>query len=87
VDVEEIELSSELMDAVDFAAVPAADPTAEVDPHWLELRADSLLPALYMPPAMAGRHSSVMRVVASALIGIFMLATTLGICLTYGPPT
>jgi hypothetical protein len=75
------------MDDVDFAGVPEVDPAAEIDPHWLELRGDSLLPTLYMPPTMAGRHSSLMRLVASGLIGIFMLATTLGICLTYGPPT
>jgi hypothetical protein len=70
----------------DFADVPTADPDAVVDPFWLELRGDSLLPTLYMPPTMAGRHSSLMRLVASGLIGVFMLATTLGICLTYGPP-
>jgi hypothetical protein len=71
---------------IDFADVPAAEPTAGVDPHWLELRGDGLLPSLYMPPTMPGRHSSLMRVVASALIGVFMLATSLGICLTSGPP-
>jgi hypothetical protein len=72
---------------VDFADVPAADPDAVVDPFWLEFRGDSLLPTLYMPPTMAGRRSGAMRIVASLLIGVFMLATTLGICLTYGPPT
>jgi hypothetical protein len=73
--------------AVDFADIPTADPSAVVDPFWLELRGDSLLPTLYMPPTMAGRRSSLMRFVASGLIAVFMLATTLGICLTYGPPT
>jgi hypothetical protein len=71
----------------DFADVPAADPSAEVDPNWLQLRANALLPALYMPPTMAGERSLPMRVVAGVLIGVFMFATTLGICLTYGPPT
>jgi hypothetical protein len=71
---------------IDFADVPDADPNAVVDPHWLQLRGDSLLPSLYMPPTMPGQRSSLMRLVASALIGVFMLATTLGICLTYGPP-
>lgn len=71
---------------VDFADVPAADDAAVVDPHWLELRGDSLLPSLYMPPTMAGQRSPLMRFVSSGLIAIFMLATTLGLCLTYGPP-
>jgi hypothetical protein len=71
---------------VEFSDVPAADPAAMVDPFWLELRGDSLLPSLYMPPPMAGRHGSLMRVIASALIGVFALATALGVCLTYGPP-
>ncbi|HEX3824711.1 MAG TPA: hypothetical protein VHV79_09630 [Mycobacteriales bacterium] len=72
--------------AADFADVPAADAAAVVDPHWLELRGDSLLPSLYMPPTMAGQRSPVMRFVSSGLIAIFMLATSLGLCLTYGPP-
>jgi hypothetical protein len=67
--------------------IPPADPSAVVDPHWLELRSESPLPSLYMPPAMAGRHGSLMRIVATALIGVFTFATTLGVCLTYGPPT
>jgi hypothetical protein len=28
-----------------------------------------------------------MRFVASILIGVFLFATTLGVCLTYGPPS
>jgi hypothetical protein len=72
----------------DFSAVPPADATAEVDPHWLELRAaHALLPLFYMPPAMSGRRSMPMRIVATVVIGVFMLATTLGICLTYGGPS
>jgi hypothetical protein len=71
----------------DFESVPAADRDAEIDQHWLELRGDSLLPTLYMPAIMPGQRSTLMRIVASGLIGVFMLATSLGICLTYGPPT
>jgi hypothetical protein len=71
---------------VEFSDVAAADPAATVDPFWLELRGDSPLPSLYMPPVMAGRHGSLIRVIASVLIGVFALATTLGVCLTYGPP-
>ena len=70
----------------DFATVPDVDPDAVVDPFWLQLQGDSLLPTLYMPPIMAGRHSPLMRLMASALIGVFLLATSLGICLTYCPP-
>jgi hypothetical protein len=71
---------------VSFADVPAVDPAAVVDPYWLELQGDSLLPTLYMPPTMAGTHSPLMRLMATVLIGVFLLATGLGICLTYGPP-
>ena len=67
--------------------VPDVAPDAVVDPHWLTLRGESLLPSLYMPPTMAGRRSALMRMVATALIGVFLLATTLGVCLTFGPPT
>jgi hypothetical protein len=78
-----------LSDAGDiaFIDVPRADPDARVDPHWLALRGDSLLPTLYMPPAMAGTRPTWMRLIATVLISVFMLATVLGICLTYGPPS
>jgi hypothetical protein len=69
-----------------FADVPDVDPAAAVDPHWLQLRGESLLPTLYMPPTMAGRRSPAMRVLATVLIAVFLLATVLGLCLTYGPP-
>jgi hypothetical protein len=69
-----------------YSDVPQPDPSAVVDPFWLQLRGDSLLPALYMPPTMAGSHSRWMRMLATVLIATFMLATALGICLTYGPP-
>jgi hypothetical protein len=72
--------------AREFTDVPAADAEAAVDPHWLALRGDSLLPTLYMPPTMAGRRSPAMRLLATVLIAVFLLATVLGICLTYGPP-
>ena len=71
-----------------FVDVPGADAAAEVDPHWLELRsANALLPMFYMPPAMAGRHSAAMRIAASIVVSVFIFATTLGICLTYGGPS
>jgi hypothetical protein len=73
--------------SLEFADVPAADPTAEVDPHWLKLRADSLLPMFYMPPTMSGSHSKPMRFIAAIVISVFMLATSLGVCLTYGGPS
>jgi hypothetical protein len=70
-----------------FVDVPQPGPDAVVDPNWLRLRNDTLLPALYMPPTMAGRQPGWMRAVAVVLIGIFLLATFLGLCLTYGPPS
>jgi hypothetical protein len=70
-----------------FADVPPAAPDAVVDPNWLRLRGDSLLPTLYMPPTMAGQRPIWMRAMATVLIGIFLFATALGLCLTYGPPS
>lgn len=70
-----------------FADVPQPAPDAIVDPNWLKLRGDSLLPSLYMPPTMAGQRPTWMRAMAVVLIGVFMLATVLGLCLTYGPPS
>jgi hypothetical protein len=72
---------------IDFADVPQAHPDAAVDPNWLRLRGDTLLPTLYMPPTMAGQRPAWMRALAIVLIGIFLLATGLGLCLTYGPPS
>ena len=73
--------------ATAFADVPQPDPDAVVDPNWLRLRGDSLLPTVYMPPAMAGSRPTWMRAMAMVLIGIFLLATVLGVCLTYGAPS
>jgi hypothetical protein len=69
----------------DYSSVPAADPDAEVDPHFLELRGQSSLPPTYMPPSMPGRHSRGTRVTAVVIIGVFLAATASGVCLTYGP--
>jgi hypothetical protein len=66
--------------------VPDVPPDAPIDPHWLALREDGLLPALYMPPTMAGTRPIWMRAIAALFIGTFLLATGLGLCLTYGPP-
>jgi hypothetical protein len=66
--------------------VPDVPREAEIDPHFLDLRGGADLPALYMPPAMPGRHSSGIRAVALILIGIFVAATAAGVCLTYGAP-
>ena len=73
--------------ATAFADVPQPAPDAVVDPNWLRLRGDSLLPSVYMPPAMVGSRPAWMRAMAVVLIGIFLLATVLGLCLTYGPPS
>jgi hypothetical protein len=78
--------SPDAFPADDFGQVPGAEPSAVVDPFWVQLRGGSLLPTLYMPPTMAGRRPAWMRLLASVLIAVFLLATALGICLTYGPP-
>jgi hypothetical protein len=72
---------------VAYDAVPDVSSDAVVDPHWLDLRGASTLPAVYLPPAMPGRRSLWTRVVAVALVAIFLGATAAGVCLTYGPPT
>ncbi len=72
--------------AFPYASVPDPEVDADVDPHWLSLRGDSLLPTIYMPPAMAGAHAAWLRVMALILIGVFVAATAAGVCLTYGPP-
>ena len=68
-----------------YAFVPDVEEDAEADPHWQELRNDATLPPIYMPPTMAGRHSPRQRAIAGVLVGIFVLGTALGVCLTYGP--
>jgi hypothetical protein len=69
-----------------FAAVPAAEADVPIDPHWLDLRGGSTLPVVYLPPAMPGRRSLWLKVVAVVLVAIFLGATAAGVCLTYGPP-
>jgi hypothetical protein len=68
-----------------YGHVPTVAPEAEIDGHWLELRGSSALPPTYLPPPMAGSHSRGSQVTAVVLIGVFVLATALGACLTYGP--
>ncbi len=69
-----------------FADVPAAEDDAELDPHWVELRGSSPLPAGYMPPSMPGARRPWQRIVAVGLTAMFLVATAAGVCLTYGPP-
>ncbi len=71
---------------VDFADVPAADDAAVPDPQFTAMRSGSNLPPTYLPPAMAGDRAPWIRVVALVLVGVFLVATAAGICLTYGPP-
>ena len=74
-----------MSDDTRFEDVPTAPEDAELDEHWEELRGHQLLPTSYMPPAMAGPHGRSMRAIALPLVGVFALATILGVCLTYGP--
>jgi hypothetical protein len=55
------------------------------DPHYRELLRSSKLPQAYLPAMMAGPQKPWIRVAAGLVIGIFVLATVLGVCLTYGP--
>lgn len=74
------------MSGDDYSHVPSADPDAVIDPNWSQQRSSGPLPTTYMPPAMGGPRSPVIRVVALVLIGIFVTASAVGVCLTYGPP-
>jgi hypothetical protein len=69
----------------DYAQVPEVDGDAEIDPHWLELRGSPALPPTYLPPSMSGSHTRTSKATAAVLIAVFLLATALGVCLTYGP--
>jgi len=79
-------VSEQKPDDPDFSDVPAADPTAELDPNFMTLRGSDNLPASYLPPSMAGPSRTWQRAVALSLIGVFLLATAAGVCLTYGAP-
>ncbi len=59
----------------------------QVDPHYLELLRGSKLPQAYLPPAMAGPQKAWVRTSSVVLIAVFLLATTYGVCLTYGVGT
>jgi hypothetical protein len=64
---------------------PTLGDVDEPDPHYLELLRSSKLPQAYLPAAMAGPQKPWVRAAASVIIGILLLATALGVCLTYGP--
>ena len=72
---------------LEFSDIPDAGPEAVLDPHWLELRAGAVLPAVYMPPAMPGPtpRSPWLRMISIVLVVMFVGATSAGVCLTYGP--
>ena len=57
----------------------------EPDPHYLELLRRTKLPDYYLPASMAGPRKPWVRVAAAVVIGVFLLATASGVCLTYGP--
>ncbi len=69
-----------------YGDVPAADPAAVIDPHWVDLRGESTLPTTYLPPSMPGPRRLWQRVVAVGLAAMFFGCTAAGVCLTYGPP-
>ena len=60
------------------------DGAPEVDPHYLDLLRGSKLPEAYLPSAMAGPKQPWVRLSATLVIGVFLLATVCGVCLTYG---
>ena len=70
----------------EYADVPAADEAAELDPHFAELaRSTSMVPAAYLPAAVAGHQHGQRRGPAWVLIGLIVTVTAGGVCLTYGP--
>ena len=71
----------------EYDLVPLVTLDAEPDPHWQELTAGrtTLVPAAYLPEAVAGQLSGWRRGVGLVLIAMLVSATAGGICLTYGP--
>jgi hypothetical protein len=70
----------------EYADVPSADASAELDPHFADLaRPTSMVPSSYLPPAVAGQQQGWRRTAAWVLIGLLVTATAGGVCLTYGP--
>ena len=61
------------------------DQEPQVDPHYLELLRTTKLPEAYLPAAMSGPKKPWVRVAATVVIGVLVLATFFGVCLTYGP--
>lgn len=62
---------------------PAVPADAVADPFWRDLHGAPLLPSAYMPAVMPGRRPLAVRVVALALVAVFLLAAGLGTCLTW----
>jgi hypothetical protein len=73
------DLDSAYLEAMEESGEPVPDP------HYLELLRSSRLPQAYLPATMAGPQKAWIRIASMLVIGIFVLATALGICLTYGP--
>lgn len=65
--------------------VPSAAADAVVDPHWLELQPAATLPSIYLPAVVPGTFEVWRKLVAVGLCSVFVLATSAGVCLTYGP--
>lgn len=83
---DEVALADEVaVDWSDYATVPDVPADAVIDPHWQELRTETPLPSIYLPSAMGGEHAGWVRISVWLVVAIFLTATTLGICLTYGP--
>lgn len=69
----------------DWTDVPAVGAEAVPDPHWADTQGGSPLPGIYMPPSMPGRRPGWVRLAVWVLVTVFITATMLGVCLTYGP--
>lgn len=69
----------------DWDAVPEVGPDTVADPYWEQVRGGSSLPLVYMPPSMPGHRPGWVRVSVWVLVVVFLTATFLGVCLTYGP--
>ena len=57
----------------------------EPDPLYDQLLRRTKLPESYLPATMPGPQKPWVRVSAALVIGVFLLATACGVCLTYGP--
>lgn len=79
------QISDDDLTALALAADPDAPLDADAVPWMLDDSRSALLPAWYMPVAVAaGRHRH--RAVVALIVGALLVVNGAGLCVTYGFP-